>query len=81
MIDISLPGLIGAMAGTVIAAANYHLFIGVLERKLREREQTMAPEERDTRDLKLSTVRRIVLTADLFLFAGVGYWLGMSVGG
>ena len=81
MLDISLAGLIGAIAGTVVAGVNYHLFIGVLERSMREREQTQTAEERDTNEAKLSLMRRIVLTVDLFAFAAVGYWIGKSVWG
>jgi hypothetical protein len=81
VLDISVAGLIGAIIGTVIAGVNYHLFIGVLERWMREREHTQTAEERDTSDVKLSLVRRIVLTVDLFAFAGAGYWIGKSVWG
>lgn len=81
MFDISLAGLIGAIAGTMVAAVNYHLFIGVLERAMREREPTQTAEERDTMEAKLSLMRRIVLTADLFVFAAVGYWIGQTVWG
>jgi len=81
VLDISLAGLIGAVIGTVVAGVNYHLYIGVLERWMRQREQTQTAEERDTTDVKLSLVRRIVLTVDLFAFAAVGYWIGKSVGG
>ncbi len=81
MLDISLAGLIGAIAGTVVAGVNYHLFIGVLERWMRKREQTLTAEERDTTDVKLSLVRRVVLTVDLFVFAAAGYWIGKTVWG
>jgi hypothetical protein len=81
MMDISLSGLLGAFIGTLVAAALYHLFIGVLDRTLRKRGQTLAAEERDTMEVKLSLVRRVVLTTDLFLFAGLGYWLGHQAGG
>jgi hypothetical protein len=81
VLDISLAGLIGAIAGTFVAGVNYHLFIGVLERRMRGREQTQTAEERDSMDVKLSLMRRIVLTVDLFVFAAVGYWIGESVGG
>ena len=79
MFDISLAGLIGAIIGTVVAGVNYHLFIGVLERSMREREPTQTAEERDTLDTKLSLMRRLVLTADLFVFAALGYWLGRTL--
>jgi hypothetical protein len=74
MIDLSFAGLIGAMLGTVVAAINYHLFIGVLERAVQARTQSLPEDERD--DLSLSVVRRIVLTLDLLVFAALGYWLG-----
>jgi hypothetical protein len=79
MMNISLAGLLGAMAGTALAAVSYHLFIGVLDRHMREREQLQTAEERDNFDAKMSLVRRIVLTVDLFLFAAVGYWIGRTV--
>jgi hypothetical protein len=74
VLDISLAGLIGAIAGTFVAGVNYHLFIGVLERRMRK--QTKTAEERDGMDVELSLMRRIVLTVDLFVFAAVGYWIG-----
>ena len=81
MLDISLAGLIGAIVGTLVAGVNYHLFIGVLERAIREREQTKTAEERDSLDMRMSLMRRFVLTGDLFAFAAVGYWIGKTVGG
>ena len=79
MLDISLAGLIGAIVGTAIAGVNYHLFIGVLERAMQERAQTQTVEERDASEVKLSLVRRVVLIADLFVFAAVGYWVGKTL--
>jgi hypothetical protein len=73
MIDLSFPGLIGAIIGTIVAAAVYHLFIGILEQAMRPREQAA---DRDTGDVSLSVVRRLVLTVDLLAFAALGYWLG-----
>lgn len=74
MIDLSLAGLIGAMLGIAVAAVLYHLFIGVLERAVLVRMRAMPAEERG--DFNLSIMRRVVLTIDLFVFAGLGYWLG-----
>jgi hypothetical protein len=81
MLDISLAGLVGAFIGTIVAGVNYHLFIGVLERSMRESSPTQTAEERDTLDTKLSIIRRIVLTVDLFAFAAVGYWIGKTYWG
>ena len=79
MLDISLAGLIGAIAGTFVAGVNYHLFIGVLERSMRERAQTQTAKERDTMEVRLSLMRRFVLTVDLFVFAALGYWIGKTL--
>ena len=79
MMDISLAGLVGAIVGTIVAGVNYHLFIGALECRMREREQLQTAEERDSFDVKMSLVRRIVLTADLFVFAAAGYWIGRAL--
>ena len=79
MFDISLAGLIGAIVGTIVAGVNYHLFIGVLERSMRDGAKTQTAEERDAMDVKLSVIRRIVLVVDLFVFAALGYWIGMTV--
>jgi hypothetical protein len=79
VLDISLAGLLGALVGTVVAGVNYHLFIGVLDRAMRERAQTQTAEERDNMDVRMSLLRRIVLTVDLFAFAAVGYWLGRAL--
>jgi hypothetical protein len=80
MMHISLGGLIGAIVGTVVAAVTYHLFVGALERTIRERERRPSSEAHVTSDLTLSTIRRIVLITDLVLFAGVGYWIGDMIG-
>ena len=79
MMDLSLAGLLGAIAGTVVAALNYHLFVGALERGMRDRASLQTPEERDSFDARMSLVRRIVLTIDLFVFAALGYWIGRTV--
>ena len=81
MMNISLAGLLGAIAGTAVAGVSYHLFIGVLEQAMRERESLRTPEERDSFDAKMSLIRRVVLTADLFVFAAAGYWIGKTVWG
>jgi hypothetical protein len=81
VLDISLAGLIGAVVGTIVAGVNYHLFIGALERGMRKREETLSPEDRDRMDAQMSLLRRVVLTADLFVFAALGYWIGMTFWG
>jgi hypothetical protein len=72
MIDLSFWGLVGAIAGTVVAAVLYHLFIPHLERAMRARQQA----DQEAGDLSRSVVRRVVLTGDVIAFAVLGYWLG-----
>ena len=80
MINLSFAGLLGAIVGTVVAAVSYHLAIGFLEGKLMEWQEHQPPQERLDAELSLTTMRRLVLIADLALFAGVGYWLGAMLG-
>ena len=75
MIDLSFAGLIGAIAGTVVAAVIYHLFVGVLERAIRTHDQ---PE---SDDVSLSVVRRTMLAIDVLAFAALGYWIGRMFNG
>ena len=81
MLDISLAGLIGAIAGTAVAGVTYHVFIGVLERRMLAQAPLQTAEERGSMDVKLSLMRRVVLTTDLFVFAAIGYWIGHSFWG
>jgi len=73
MIDLSFPGLLGSIAGIIVAAIIYYLSIGVLERAMRTRAWTA---EHDEGDVSFEMVRRIVFTVDLLAFAALGYWLG-----
>ncbi len=78
MTGLSLPGLIGAVVGTVVAAINYYVIIGLLEKNAHEQVQTLGAQARDSYERKMALVRRGILTVDLIVFAGVGYWLGKS---
>ena len=70
MIELSLAGLVGAFAGTVVAAFAYAPLVIALQRGLALR----APEE-------ISILRRAVLAMDILIFAGLGYWLGTLLSG
>jgi hypothetical protein len=76
MIDISLAGLIGAIVGTIIAAAVYGPAIDAIERWLAARRD---PHEHAGSERAL--LRRGVLAADMLLFAGLGYWIGNQISG
>ena len=75
MIDISLTGLLGAIVGTLAAAAIYHLSIGPIEQRVRGQERLETAEQRSRFASKIAVVRRAVLTVTLAICAGGGYWL------
>jgi hypothetical protein len=79
MPDISPTGLLGAVIGTVVAAVAYRPLAMLVEQGLAAlaRSDRSAEFEPFERGLLL----RVVFALDLFLFAGVGYWLGATIGG
>ena len=81
MIDLSLAGLLGAIAGTVVAAVAYAPLAVFLERRFRSRDPSQSPEERAMVEQEVFLLRRVVLGADIIVFAGLGYWLGHVMGG
>jgi len=80
MIDLSLAGLLGAIAGTVIAALAYVPLVAFVERRFRSRDPTQSAEERAMFEQEVAILRRTVLAADIIVFAGIGYWLGGTIG-
>jgi hypothetical protein len=80
MIDLSFAGLLGAFAGTVIAALAYAPLVLFFERRLRSRDPSQSAQERETFEQEVSILRRVVLAADIIVFAGSGYWLGHWLG-
>jgi hypothetical protein len=81
MMHLSLAGLLGAIAGTVLAAVNYSLVIGFVQASLRAHDRSQTPQERATFEGKLALLRRIVLALDILFFGGIGYWLGVLIAG
>ena len=81
MMALSLAGLLGAIAGTAVAAINYGMVIGFVEKSLRSHDRSATPEERATFERKLAVMRRTVLALDILFFGGIGYWLGQLIGG
>ena len=81
MIDLSVWGLVGAIAGTVVAAVNYFAVIGFVEKSLRAHDQSQTAEERAEFERKIGIMRRMVLALDILLFGGLGYWIGDALGG
>jgi hypothetical protein len=78
MIDLSLAGLLGAIFGTVIAGLAYVPLIAWVERSVRSSPEA---RERSILEREMPIVRRAVLAVDIFVFAGMGYWMGAQIGG
>jgi hypothetical protein len=78
MIDISLGGLIGAIAGTVVAALIYALIANPIERAFAKHR---APADPGRSATEIALLRRVILAADILVFAGLGYWLGHEIAG
>ena len=81
MIDLSLAGFLGAIAGTVVAAVAYAPLVVFLERRFRSRDPSQSADERAMFEQEVFLLRRVVLAADIIVFAGLGYWLGQLIGG
>ena len=79
--DLSPSGLLGAMLGTIVGVLNYVVFLRVLVPRLRALDKSQSREERAEFERKLSLMRRIILAADVVLFAAVGYYAGRFIGG
>jgi hypothetical protein len=76
MLDLSLAGLLGAMAGIVVAALVYGPVVTRIERAFRARGEAQTQNERAMFENEVAALRRAVLALDIALFAGIGYWLG-----
>ena len=76
--ELSLAGLIGAVVGTMVSAVFYGPLVDAVEGALRKRATT---EERATFAQEIALLRRGILAADMLLCAGIGYWVGLQIGG
>jgi hypothetical protein len=77
--ELSLAGLIGAVLGTIVSAVLYGPLIDAVEGALRKGRA--ATEDRATFAREIALLRRGILAADMLLCAGIGYWVGLRIGG
>ena len=77
--ELSLTGLIGAALGTAVSAVIYGPLIDAIEGALRKRRA--ASEDRATFAQEIALLRRGILAANILLCAGLGYWIGLALGG
>jgi hypothetical protein len=78
-LDFTLGGLLGAIAGMVMAAAVYGPLASLIERRLRARPRDAADRERFEQEVTL--MRHGLFTFDLLVCGGIGYWVGDRIGG
>jgi hypothetical protein len=77
--ELSLAGLIGAVLGTILSAALYGPVIDAIEGALRKGR---APtDDRATFARQIALLRRGILAAVMLPCAGIGYWIGLLIGG
>ena len=76
---ISLGGFLGAIAGTMLGVANFVMVVGFVEQRLRALDKSETAAERQEFEGKISVMRRLILGIDVFVFGGLGYWLGTMV--
>jgi hypothetical protein len=79
--ELSLPGLLGAFVGTVLGVINYAVIVGFVESRLRALDKSETAAEREEFERKISIMRRTILGLDIFVFVGVGYVVGKTLGG
>jgi hypothetical protein len=73
---LSLGGFVGAVVGTVIGVVNYVMVVPFVEQRLRALDKSETAAQRQEFEDKISVMRRLILGIDVFMFGGLGYWLG-----
>ena len=79
--DVSVPGLIGALVGLAIGYVDYRVVGGVLEAKLRKLDRSQGATETARFEGKLRILRIVFFVMTVLAFPLVGYWLGVTVAG
>ena len=76
MMELTLGGLLGAVAGAIVGGANYAMLIGYLDGMLKSMEGAEA--EREDFASNVSVMRRAILGFDVAICSVIGYWLGTT---
>jgi hypothetical protein len=79
--EISFPGLIGALVGLAIGYVDYRVVGGVLEGKLRKLDRSSGPAEQQAFERKIRILRVVLFVMTVLAFPVVGYWLGITIAG
>ena len=79
--DLSLAGLLGAMAGSLIGAINSVAIIAYADGWLRARQALSTDADRVQVEDRAAIMRRGILGLNVLLCAAIGYWFGTTLGG
>jgi hypothetical protein len=79
--EYSLPAWLGALVGAVVAVVIYVPAIRALAQHLRAQAGPQTLEQRQAFEEKFSIARRLILAVDVAIFATIGYWVGLLLGG
>jgi hypothetical protein len=77
----NLPGLIGAGVGLVIGWVDFKIVAGLVERKLRDTDESATRDEKDAFEKKVRLFRLAFFVATVCFFPVVGYILGQTIAG
>ena len=72
--ELSLAGLFGAMAGSLLGAINAVAIIGYANGWMQERQIVQSEEN-------TALVRRSILAANIVICAAIGYWFDTTLAG
>jgi hypothetical protein len=79
--DLSLWGQIGALAGVVLGYINFRVIVAIIVPRLRALDRSETAEERGAFERKIVLFRRILFVLEIAIMAGVGYFVGQTLGG
>jgi hypothetical protein len=76
--ELSLGGLLGAVAGTLIGAINFVMVVPLIEARLRALDKSETAQAREEFENRISLMRRLILGIEVLTLGALGYWLGMK---
>ena len=78
--ELSLPGVVGAVFGVAVGVIDYGIVASVIRRAVEKKTTRFSPVVRAGTN-RVEWVLKVVFVVNAMVFAGLGYWLGKSIGG
>ena len=72
--DLPLAGVIGAVVGTGVGLIDYGIIAGIIRRLIAKQAGNIDPR-------RVDLVMKGVFVVNTLVFAGLGWWVGVSVAG